>query len=66
MITSTHPSAETRRIDTGHGVMALEVFEDGVPPRWRIRTESGHGWPAEAVTVETERTGGDAAGFRLC
>ena len=28
-----------RRIDTGHGVLALEVFEDGVPPRWRIRTE---------------------------
>jgi nickel/cobalt exporter len=50
--------AETRRIDTGHGVVALEVFEDGVPPRWRIRTESGHGWPVSAVTVETVRTDG--------
>jgi nickel/cobalt exporter len=49
---------DTRRIDTGHGVVALEVFEDGVPPRWRIRAESGHGWPAQAVTVATERPDG--------
>ena len=55
--------AETRRIDTGHGVVALEVFEDGVPPRWRIRTESGHGWPASAVTVETVRTDGTRQDF---
>lgn len=53
-----HHGAETRRIDLGHGVVALEVFEDGVPPHWRIRTESGHGWPASAVTVETVRTDG--------
>ncbi len=29
---------DIRRIDTGHGVMAIEVFEDGVPPREPIRT----------------------------
>ncbi len=46
---------ETRRIDTGHGVVALEVFEDGVPPRWRLRTERGHAWAASDVTVVTER-----------
>ena len=28
-----HHGEEVRKIDTGHGVMALEVFEDGVPPR---------------------------------
>jgi nickel/cobalt exporter len=50
--------SEMRRIDTGHGVIALEVFEDGAPPRWRIRAESGHAWPAGAVTVETERPDG--------
>jgi nickel/cobalt exporter len=50
-----HHGEEMRRIDTGHGVLSLEVFEDGVPPRWRIHTESGHGWPAQAVTVETAR-----------
>jgi nickel/cobalt exporter len=57
--------AETRRIDTGHGVLALEVFEDGVPPRWRIRVESGHGWPARAVTVATERPDGTRQAFRF-
>ena len=27
---------EVRRIDTGHGVFMLELFEDGAPPRWRL------------------------------
>jgi nickel/cobalt transporter (NicO) family protein len=49
---------ETRRIDTGDGVVVLEVFEQGVPPRWRIRIERGQGWPASAVSVETVRTDG--------
>ena len=52
-----------RRIDTGHGAMALEVFEDGVPPRWRVRFESGHGFRAEEVTVETVRPDGARQAF---
>jgi nickel/cobalt exporter len=52
-----------RRIDTRHGVLDLEVFEQGVPPHWRIRAESGHGWPAQAVTVETERPDRSLQGF---
>ena len=58
-----HHGEEVRRIDTGHGVMALEVFEDGVPPRWRVRFESGHGWKAEEVTVTTERPDGVRQAF---
>lgn len=58
-----HHGAETRRIDTGHGVVALEVFEEGVPPRWRIRTEGGGDWSASAVTVETVRTDGSRQTF---
>lgn len=54
---------ESHKIDTGHGVMALEVFEDGVPPRWRIRFESGHGWAAKDVTVVTERPDGSRQAF---
>lgn len=50
-----HHHDEVRRIDTGHGVVVLEVFEDGVPPRWRLRTERGHGWAAGDVIVVTER-----------
>lgn len=56
-------SEEVRRIDTGHGVITVEVFEDGVPPCWRIRTESGHGWKASEVTVITERPDGAQQAF---
>ncbi|WP_426955459.1 nickel/cobalt efflux transporter [Muricoccus radiodurans] len=52
-----------RRIDTGHGVVALEIFEDGVPPRWRLRTESGHGWVPQDVTVQTLRSDGSRGDF---
>ncbi len=54
---------EVRKIDTGHGIMALEVFEDGVPPRFRVRFETGHGWHANDVTVVTERAGGAKQAF---
>ena len=50
-----HDHADMRRIDTGHGRVALEVFEDGVPPRWRIRSEHGQAWGAADVLVVTER-----------
>lgn len=52
--------AETKRIDTGHGVLLLEVFEDGVPPRFRVRAEgvvTALPRPA-AVSLETVRPGG--------
>jgi nickel/cobalt exporter len=42
---------DVRRIDTGHGVIAVEIFEDGVPPRWRIRNEKGHAWAADDVVM---------------
>ena len=54
---------DVRRIDTGHGLIAVEVFEDGVPPRWRIRCESGHGWGADDVVVVTERPDGARQAF---
>lgn len=57
-----HP-ADVRRIDTGHGVIAVEVFEDGVPPRWRIRPESGHAWSANDVSLATERPDGSRQVF---
>lgn len=49
---------DIRRIDTGHGLISVEVFEDGVPPRWRIRNERGAHWHADDVTVTTERPDG--------
>ncbi|MDB5360322.1 MAG: cation transporter [Rhodospirillales bacterium] len=38
-----HHADEVRRIDTGHGFLLLEVFEDGVPPRFRVRFEGSRG-----------------------
>jgi nickel/cobalt exporter len=49
---------EVRRIDTGHGMVVLEIFESGVPPRWRVYSESGPTWTARDVTVEIERPDG--------
>jgi nickel/cobalt exporter len=54
---------DIRRIDTGHGVIAVEVFEDGVPARWRIRSEKGQAWAARDVTVVIERPDGIRQAF---
>jgi len=54
---------EVRLIDTGHGVLRLEIFEEGVPPRFRIRAERGHGWAASDVGLETERPDGTRQTF---
>ena len=55
-----HHHEETKHIDTGHGVVRLEVFEDGVPPRFRLYSENKHGhiWAADEVKIETERSDG--------
>ena len=55
--TGTH-SRERHEVDTGHGRVALEVFEDGVPPRWRLTNLRGSHCQAEDVTLTTERTDG--------
>ncbi|CAN7446767.1 nickel/cobalt efflux transporter [Phenylobacterium sp. LjRoot225] len=54
---------EVRRIDTGHGVLRLEIHETGAPPRFRVSAERGHGWPADAIALETERPDGARQGF---
>ncbi|AWC20872.1 Nickel/cobalt efflux system RcnA [Aminobacter sp. MSH1] len=58
-----HHAADVRRIETGHGLIAVEVFEDGVPPRWRIRNERGAHWKAADVTISTERPNGAMEAF---
>ena len=32
---------EPRRIELGRGILEIEVFEDNVPPRFRVRTDTG-------------------------
>nr|WP_315189837.1 nickel/cobalt efflux protein RcnA [uncultured Albidiferax sp.] len=60
-----HGRDETKRIDTGHGVVRLEVFEDGVPPRFRLFRDGSHGhvWAADQVRIETERSDGTRHAF---
>jgi nickel/cobalt exporter len=53
-----HHGDESRRIDTGHGAITLEVFEDGVPPRWRVRCEAAAKFAARDVSVATTRPDG--------
>jgi cation diffusion facilitator family transporter len=62
-----HHGEEVRRIDTGHGFLLLEVFEDGVPPRFRVRFEGSQGLmpvPAgQSLALETIRPDGIRQSF---
>lgn len=62
-----HHQEETKRIDTGHGVVRLEIFEDGIPPRFRLFCESkqGHTWGTDEVRIETERPDGSREAFNF-
>lgn len=52
---SAHKHGDARRVETGHGTVEVELFEDGVPPRWRVRTVAGAPWRAKDVVVTIER-----------
>lgn len=59
-----HAHDASKRIDTGHGVVALEVFEGEGAARFRVRPESArHAWQADALRVETERPDGTREAF---
>ncbi len=49
---------EAHDITTASGSVRLEVFEDGVPPRFRLRAQSGQTLTAQAATIETVRPDG--------
>ena len=53
-----HEHDETRIIATANGDVLLEVFEDGVPPRFRLRAQSGSPLTASAAAIETVRPDG--------
>ncbi|ACL61271.1 nickel/cobalt efflux transporter [Methylobacterium nodulans] len=58
-----HHHDEPRRIATRDGLLTLAVFEDGVPPRWRIHAERGPLPAAREVSVETLRPDGTRQRF---
>jgi cation diffusion facilitator family transporter len=53
-----HHGDEHRRIELGTGAVEIEVFEDNVPPRFRVRADTGVLPAASDVTIETIRPDG--------
>jgi Co/Zn/Cd efflux system component len=60
-----HDHDESHRIATQAGDVVLEIFEDGVPPRFRLRTEFAQALLASAASVETVRPGDQLADLHL-
>jgi cation diffusion facilitator family transporter len=50
-----HVHDESHDIATASGTVRLEVFEDGVPPRFRLRAQSGPAPTAQSTSIETVR-----------
>jgi Co/Zn/Cd efflux system component len=53
-----HAHDEAHHIASGLGDIVVEVFEDGVPPRFRLRGGIGLVLAAQAVSIETVRPDG--------
>lgn len=60
-----HSHEEVKKIDTGHGVVRLEIFEVSVPPRFRLYCGGAHGhiWQANEVGLETHLPDGNTQNF---
>jgi cation diffusion facilitator family transporter len=56
---------ESHRITTGEGTVVLEVFEDGVPPRFRLHSETGSSLAAQSSAIETLRLDGTRQHFTM-
>ena len=59
----SHSHDELRMIDTGHGVVSLEIFETDMLPHWRLRPTSGGTLAPDDVLVETIRPTGERMTF---
>jgi cation diffusion facilitator family transporter len=62
----SHGQGETEEspvVQTAHGRLALEIFENGTPPRFRVRWLGDGGLAAPDVKVETIRAEGTRAVF---
>ena len=56
---------ESHHVATQTGTIALEVFEDGVPPRFRLHAETGPALTAQSASVETIRPDGSRHVFAM-
>lgn len=60
-----HDHDTARRITADAGVIILEVFEDSVPPRFRLSVEAGPAPTAQAASIETVRLDGAQQVFAM-
>ena len=60
-----HDHEESHEIATAAGTVLLEVFEDGVPPRFRLRAATGPVLMAQASSIETLRPDGTRQLFAM-
>jgi cation diffusion facilitator family transporter len=60
-----HEHDESHEIATASGTVRLEVFEDGVPPRFRLRAQTGPALTAQTTSVETVRPDGARQFFTM-
>jgi cation diffusion facilitator family transporter len=60
-----HDHDELHEIETPDGLVALEVFELGVPPRFRLRAIDGAALAAQASSIETLRPDGTKQLFAM-
>jgi cation diffusion facilitator family transporter len=60
-----HAPDESRVIATRAGALTLEVFEDGVPPRFRLRPQAGGAPASFDATIDTIRPDGARQRFAM-
>ena len=58
-----HTEEPVHRITTATGELVLSIFEDGVPPVFRLGAENAAAVDGLAVTIETVRPGGERHTF---
>lgn len=61
----SHDHDELHEIETPDGLVAVEVFELGVPPRFRLRAIDGAALAAQASSIETVRDDGTRQCFAM-
>lgn len=56
---------EMHRIATSGGMVVLQIFEERMPPRFRLRAEAGPALAAQPVVIETVRPNGTRQTFPM-
>jgi cation diffusion facilitator family transporter len=60
-----HDHDEAQTFAAGERIIALEVFEDNVPPRFRMRVEAGPALAARSASIATVRPDGARQAFAM-